>query len=93
MVAMACGIVVALATGLFENMPEASIIGAKYYGFPLYWRVTMILISPNDTFIFTSLAIDIAFWIVVSLAATLILGKLRQKASSSVKTAQTSAVT
>jgi membrane protein implicated in regulation of membrane protease activity len=88
MIAIACGIVVALVTGFFENMPEVS-IGAKYYGFPLYWRVSMILISPKDKFIFTRLTIDIIFWIIVSLAAILILRKLLQKASSSAKTPQT----
>lgn len=33
-VAIICGIGVSLVTGFFENMPDASIIGARYYGFP-----------------------------------------------------------
>ena len=83
MLAVVCGLVAALVTGFFENMPGVSIIGAKYYGFPLYWRVTMVLISPIDTFVLTSLAINIVFWIVISLVVILLLERLFQKASSS----------
>ena len=74
--AIICGIGISLVTGFFENMPDASIIGARYYGFPLYWRVSMVLISPKDTFILTNLAIDIVFWFLAILAVFIILGKV-----------------
>ena len=70
------GILVSLATGLIENPPEASIIGARYYGFPLAWRITRITITNYTDFRFTNLALDAAFWITLSLSALIILGKV-----------------
>jgi len=63
-----------LAAGLIENQPEASIIGFTYYGYPLAWRVTKTL-QPAE-FRFTSLAIDTAFWITISLLTLIILEKI-----------------
>jgi hypothetical protein len=62
---IACGVLVSLATGLIENQPEAGVIGFRHYGYPLVWRVTKTL-QPAD-FILINLAIDSAFWIIVSL--------------------------
>jgi hypothetical protein len=66
-VVIVCGVLVALATGLFENRPEASIIGNKYYGYPLVWRVTGTF-QPTEI-ILTNLTINMAFWIAVSFFA------------------------
>ncbi len=71
-----CGVLVSLVTGLVENPPEASIIGAKHYGYPLVWRITMVTINNYTEFRFTSLAIDIAFWITISFIASIILEKI-----------------
>lgn len=73
-VAMFCGVLVSLATGFVENPPEASIIGFKYYGYPLVWRVTKTL-QPTE-FRFASLAIDAAFWITISFLVSIILEKI-----------------
>jgi len=66
--ALVCGVTVSLVTGIIENPPDAfSIIGARYYGYPLVWRVTMTL-QPDDLW-FSNLMVDIIFWIVISFAA------------------------
>lgn len=72
--AIFCGVLVSLATGIIENSPGFSIIGARYYGYPLVWRVTMTL-QPQE-FRFVDLAIDVMFWIIVSLVALIILMNL-----------------
>ena len=59
------GILVSLASGAIENPPEASIIGARYYGYPFVWRVTMITMNNTTDFRFANLAIDILFWITI----------------------------
>ena len=63
--AAACGVLVSLATGAIENPPEASIIGARYYGYPLVWRVTMITMNNTTDFRFANLAVNILFWIII----------------------------
>jgi len=73
--AIVCGLLLSLATGLVENPPEASIIGFKFYGHPLVWRVTKTL-QPTE-FRFASLAIDAAFWITISLLVVIILELLK----------------
>ena len=74
--AIVCGILVALASGLVENPPGASIIGAKYYGHPLVWRVAIISLTTHVDFRFTSLAIDMVFWIVTIFLALIITEKV-----------------
>ena len=64
-------------TGIIENSPPPSIIGAKYYGYPIVWRVTATLHS--DQFRFTDLAIDSAFWITISLLPLIILKKISMR--------------
>jgi len=63
--AAVCGVLVSLATGAIENPPEASIIGARYYGYPFVWRVEMITMNNTIDFRFANLAIDILFWITI----------------------------
>ena len=58
-----CGVLISLITGVIENPPEASIIGAKYYGHPLVWRITMITLNISTSFKFANLLIDFLFWI------------------------------
>lgn len=72
--AIFCGIIVSLATGLFENGPKIGIPENKYYGYPLVWRVTATL-QPTE-FIFINLAVDAAFWISISLLALITLEKI-----------------
>jgi hypothetical protein len=73
--AIFCGIMASLVTGIVENPPEANIIGATYYGFPLVWRVTMITMPSYTNILFASLAIDALFWIMVSYVVLTILMK------------------
>ena len=75
-VAIVCGVLISLATGLVENPPEASIIGAKYYGYPLVWRVVIISLTTSVDFRFISLAVDMVFWIVFSFLALIFTEKI-----------------
>jgi len=67
--AVVCGVPVSLTTGAIENPPEASIVGARYYGYPLAWRVEMITMNNTIDFRFGNLAIDILFWITIFFVA------------------------
>lgn len=71
-----CGVLVSLATGLVEHPPRASIIGAKYYGYPLVWRVAIISLETRVDFRFISLALDMVFWIVASFLALIFTEKV-----------------
>jgi hypothetical protein len=74
--AIVWGLLLSLATGLVENSPsEVGIPEYKHYGYPLVWRVTET--SEPTEFRFTSLAIDSAFWIAISLLAIIILEILK----------------
>ena len=70
-----CGSLVSLTTGIIENSPQVSIVGARYYGYPLVWRVTMTL-QPDEIRL-TALAIDALFWIIISLVALIIIQKIK----------------
>ena len=74
--AIVCGVLVSLALGLVENPPGASIIGARYYGYPLVWRVVIISLTSRVDFRFTSLAIDMVFWIASSFLALMIIERI-----------------
>ena len=69
--ALVCGFFVSLATGIIENPPQASIIGARYYGFPLVWRVTLTL-QPDELRL-AIFAIDTLIWIAISFVAMVII--------------------
>ena len=74
--AIVCGVLVSLASGLVENPPGASIIGARYYGYPLVWRVVIISLTSRVDFRFTSLAIDMVFWIASSFLALMVIERI-----------------
>ncbi len=57
-----CSILVSLLTGLVENNPSATIIGAKSYGYPLAWRTTIVSQTGLTNYNFGSLAADVVFW-------------------------------
>jgi hypothetical protein len=77
--AIVCGFLVSLASGVIENPPEASIIGAEYYGYPLAWRVTMVTMPSSINYILSSLAIDVMFWVIFSFLAVVVLRKILRK--------------
>jgi hypothetical protein len=74
--AIICGVLVSLASGLVENPPGASIIGARYYGHPLVWRVVIISLTTRVDFRFTSLVTDMVFWIAAIFLALIITEKV-----------------
>ncbi|GEM_PF-913810 len=63
-----------MATGLVRNEPEISIPEIKHYGYPLYWIVTN-LNGPTE-YVLTNLAIDAAFWFIISLLILIILERI-----------------
>jgi hypothetical protein len=76
-IAIVCGVLLALATGLIENQPEASITIYKFYGYPLVWRMTDL--NGNTQFVPTNFAIDAVFWIIISILAVIILEVLKSR--------------
>lgn len=74
-IALVCGALVSLGTGLVENPPRASIIGYRYYGHPLVWRVTRTFELPPE-YMLANLAMDAAFWIIISSLTSVALGKI-----------------
>ncbi len=78
-VAIVSGLLLSLATGLVENPPDASIIGYRFYGYPLVWRVTKTL-QPTE-YRFANLTLDAAFWIAAALLALIIIELLKLKVS------------
>ena len=82
--ALFCGVLTSLVSGLFENPPEASIIGAEYYGYPIVWRVVMVSLIKSVDYRIPSLAANTVFWIAAFFLALLIIEifiqpKLRQR--------------
>jgi len=72
--AMACGVLVSLATGVVQNEPEIGIPEYKYYGYPLVWLVTRT--SQPTEFRFPSLAVNIALWVTISFLVLVIREKV-----------------
>ncbi|KXB03566.1 hypothetical protein AKJ45_01235 [candidate division MSBL1 archaeon SCGC-AAA261F19] len=58
--------IITLITGLISNQPEASIIGADYYGYPMYWLVRMPLLNRTDFLAYRFFIDLLFFWIIVS---------------------------
>lgn len=75
------GVLISLATGVVENPPEASIIGATYYGHPLAWRVIMTTINNTTNFIYANLAIDALFWAIISFIASLVIQRILERST------------
>ncbi len=77
-VALFCGVLTSLVSGLFENPPEASIIGAEYYGYPIVWRVVMVSLAKSVDYRIPSLAANTVFWIAACFLALLVIEILIQ---------------
>ncbi len=74
--AVASGLLVAVATGLYER-DVVSIVEARYFGYPLVWRITN-LNEPTE-YVPTALAIDAGVWSAASLAAFVLLNVVRTR--------------
>jgi len=68
--AVVCGVLASVSTGLMENPPRASIVGARYYGYPLFWRMTLTL--QPDRIQYTNLIIDMGCWLAICFVALII---------------------
>ena len=73
LIAVVCGVVITLVTGLIPNTP-GMLVGATWYGYPLAWLIRMIVAPqyfPWKVEI-ASLIVDIAFWTVIALIILLV---------------------
>jgi len=68
------GVCITLVGGFVENPPAASVIGHRYYGWPLVWRITKTFLP--EEYRYFELFLDCLFWIVVVLLVTLLAKKL-----------------
>ena len=75
--AVVCGFLVSLTTGIIENSPQASVIGARYYGYPLVWRITMTL--QPDKIDLPTFTMNASFWVIISLGALILLEKVKPR--------------
>lgn len=64
------GVCIGLVGGFVENQPDASVIGHKYYGFPLVWRITKMFLG--EEYLFFELFVDCVFWVAVVLVIALL---------------------
>lgn len=71
---MTLGALLSLATGLIENRGEIGIPEIRQYGHPLVWRVTQTFQATE--YRLASLALDAAFWIIISLLSLALLQKV-----------------
>lgn len=53
-------------TGLLQNTPKASIVGAYYYGYPFYFLIKMPLLNRVDFVLINFLKDFLLFWMVIS---------------------------
>jgi hypothetical protein len=60
--ALLCGMVTALLSGLFENSSEGGMLGAKSFGHPWVWRSNIVQSATESIVRFDNLAADVAFW-------------------------------
>jgi len=72
--AVVVGVCIGLVGGLVENPPEASVIGHRYYGWPLVWRITKTLLP--EEYRYFELFVDCLFWIAIVSVVVLLVNKL-----------------
>jgi len=72
--AVVVGVCIGLVGGLVENPPEASVIGHRYYGWPLVWRITKTLLP--EEYQYFELFVDCLFWIAIVSVVVLLVNKL-----------------
>ncbi len=73
-VAISCGFPAALGTATIPNETSTGLPETKHYGYPLPWLITN-LNAPTE-YVLVNFAIDVAFWIIVSLATLIFLQKI-----------------
>ena len=72
--AILCGFLASFGTGTIINKSGMGIPEVKHYGYPLAWLVTN-LNGPTE-YVLINLAIDSAFWVIISLATLIFLEKI-----------------
>jgi len=74
------GVCIGLVSGFFENPPEASVIGHKYYGYPFSWRISDPFVG--ESYDYLKLFVDSLFWAVIVLLVVLLAKKLARKSTN-----------
>ena len=68
------GLCIGLVSGFVENPPEASVIGHRYYGWPLVWRITKMFLG--EEYRYFELFVDCVFWFLVVAVVYIVVRKL-----------------
>jgi len=68
------GFCIGLASGFVENPPEASVIGHKYYGWPLAWRIMRMFLG--EAYLYFELFVDCLFWFLIVAIVYVVVKKL-----------------
>ena len=71
-----CGVLITVFTGGIWNPPDASTIGATYYGHPLVWRVVLSTITRSTEYDFLNFTMDTLFWMIVAFATWFVWRKI-----------------
>lgn len=82
-VAMLCGTIAAIISGLFEHSTEGGILGAKSFGFPWIWRSNIIQSATESIIRFDNLVADMAFWAITLFISLMLVDRFVFKRSSS----------
>jgi len=65
---------IGLVSGFVENPPEASVIGHKYYGWPLVWRIIRMFLG--EEYLYFELFVDLLFWFLIVAIVYVVVKKL-----------------
>jgi hypothetical protein len=82
-VALVCGVIATMLSGLFENGSEGGMLGAKSFGHPWVWRYNIVQSTTGSIIRFDNLAADMAFWSITFLIALLFVERFVFKRSDS----------
>ena len=75
-IAIICGTIFSIISGLFENSTKNGAIGATGFGYPWAWRFNIIYSTTKNVFRFDNLVADTFFWIIIFLIVLLILERI-----------------
>ena len=65
---------IGLVSGFVENPPDARVIGHKYYGWPLVWRITGMVLG--EEYLYFELFVDCLFWFLIVAIVYFVVKKL-----------------
>jgi hypothetical protein len=81
LIAAACGLVIALLTGLVNSTPRG-ILGASWYGWPLAWLYVIVYPGSPRRIDWLNLAADSVLWVILSLATIVLVARVTKSNKS-----------